>query len=56
MYGLVGMMDPPRESVLNAIDYLQHTNVAVKLLTGDSKETAISIGIYVCMSVQHISI
>ena len=42
--GMVGMMDPPREGVAEAIQYLHRTGVQVKVVTGDARETAISIG------------
>jgi Ca2+-transporting ATPase len=42
--GLVGMVDPPREGVREAIQYLQDTGVSVKVITGDAKDTAISVG------------
>ena len=37
-------MDPPREGVGEAIQYLHDTGVGVKIITGDAKETAISVG------------
>ncbi|XP_067905252.1 calcium-transporting ATPase type 2C member 2-like [Heterodontus francisci] len=42
--GLVGIIDPPRAEVKGAVQMLQNSGVAVKMITGDSKETAISIG------------
>lgn len=42
--GLVGILDPPREGVRESIDILQTTGVQVKMLTGDSEETAMAIG------------
>ncbi|CAD5123240.1 DgyrCDS11598 [Dimorphilus gyrociliatus] len=41
--GLIGMIDPPREGVKEAITILQETGVEIKMLTGDSEETAVSI-------------
>ncbi|XP_051999926.1 calcium-transporting ATPase type 2C member 1 isoform X2 [Xyrauchen texanus] len=48
--GLVGIIDPPRAGVKDAITTLISSGVAVKMITGDSQETAVSIasrlGIY----------
>jgi P-type Ca2+ transporter type 2C len=41
--GLVGMEDPPRAGVAEAVKQLRRSGVKVLMLTGDSKETAISI-------------
>ena len=42
--GLVGIIDPPREGVRDAVTTLISTGVSVKMVTGDAKETAIAIG------------
>jgi len=42
--GLVGIIDPPRAGVKEAVVTLINSGVAVKMITGDSKETAVSIG------------
>jgi len=42
--GLVGMEDPVREGVLEAVNKLRRGGVEVLMVTGDSKETAIVIG------------
>uniref|UniRef100_A0A672KNM1 Calcium-transporting ATPase n=1 Tax=Sinocyclocheilus grahami TaxID=75366 RepID=A0A672KNM1_SINGR len=42
--GLVGIIDPPRAGVKEAVATLISSGVAVKMITGDSKETAVSIG------------
>uniref|UniRef100_A0A671Q3A9 Calcium-transporting ATPase n=1 Tax=Sinocyclocheilus anshuiensis TaxID=1608454 RepID=A0A671Q3A9_9TELE len=42
--GLVGIIDPPRAGVKEAVATLICSGVAVKMITGDSKETAVSIG------------
>lgn len=42
--GLMGLMDPPRNGVPEAISVLNESGVSVKMLTGDSRETAVSIG------------
>ncbi|KAM4736379.1 calcium-transporting ATPase type 2C member 1 isoform 2-T2 [Anableps anableps] len=41
--GLVGIIDPPREGVKEAVATLLHSGVAIKMITGDSQETAMSI-------------
>ncbi|XP_014783175.1 calcium-transporting ATPase type 2C member 1 isoform X2 [Octopus bimaculoides] len=42
--GLVGIIDPPRPGVRDAILQLMRGGVKVKMLTGDSEETARAIG------------
>ena len=42
--GLIGMFDPPRPGAREAIRMLQSSGVCVKMLTGDSEETACAIG------------
>ena len=42
--GLVGIIDPPRSGVKEAIGKLINSGVAIKMITGDSQETAVSIG------------
>ena len=44
--GLVGMMDPPREGVKEAIQVLRGSGVSVKMVTGDAQETAVAIGMF----------
>uniref|UniRef100_A0A8D0CWU8 Calcium-transporting ATPase n=1 Tax=Sander lucioperca TaxID=283035 RepID=A0A8D0CWU8_SANLU len=41
--GLVGIIDPPRSGVKEAVSALISSGVAIKMITGDSKETAVSI-------------
>jgi Ca2+-transporting ATPase len=41
--GLVGMMDPPREEVFDAIRSCHHAGVRTVMITGDHQETAIAI-------------
>uniref|UniRef100_A0A7N8XY26 Calcium-transporting ATPase n=1 Tax=Mastacembelus armatus TaxID=205130 RepID=A0A7N8XY26_9TELE len=41
--GLVGIIDPPRSGVKEAVGTLISSGVAVKMITGDSQETAVSI-------------
>eukprot|EP00794_Sanderia_malayensis_P018780 gene18780-20671_t len=42
--GLMGLMDPPRKGVHEAIEALSESGVSVKMLTGDARETAVAIG------------
>ncbi|VDM43176.1 unnamed protein product [Toxocara canis] len=42
--GMVGIVDPPRPGVTESIETVQSAGVHVKMLTGDSLETACSIG------------
>lgn len=44
--GMVGIIDPPRAGVREAVGTLISSGVAVKMITGDSQETAVSIGSY----------
>ncbi|XP_013884859.1 calcium-transporting ATPase type 2C member 1 isoform X1 [Austrofundulus limnaeus] len=41
--GLVGIIDPPKEGVKEAVATLIESGVAIKMITGDSQETAMSI-------------
>lgn len=41
--GVVGMEDPPRKGVAEAVSQLQKGGVSVVMVTGDSKETAVAI-------------
>lgn len=42
--GLVGIIDPPRTGVKEAVTTLIASGVSIKMITGDSQETAIAIG------------
>lgn len=42
--GLVGIIDPPRTGVREAVTTLITSGVAIKMITGDSQETAVAIG------------
>ncbi|VDL79820.1 unnamed protein product [Nippostrongylus brasiliensis] len=44
LVGMVGMLDPPRLGAADAISMVRASGVDVKLITGDSQETAQSIG------------
>ncbi|CAH3141856.1 unnamed protein product [Porites lobata] len=41
--GIVGLMDPPRPGVREAVHTLLNSGVQVKMLTGDARETAVNI-------------
>lgn len=41
--GIMGILDPPREGVRDAIKTLQGSGVSVKMVTGDGEETACAI-------------
>ncbi|XP_069724728.1 calcium-transporting ATPase type 2C member 2 isoform X2 [Phaenicophaeus curvirostris] len=42
--GLVGIIDPPRAGVKEAVQVLSESGVSVKMITGDALETAVAIG------------
>ena len=42
--GIIGLLDPPRPGVREAVRTLLDSKVQVKMLTGDAKETALIIG------------
>lgn len=42
--GLIGIIDPPRSGVCEAVQILLDSGVAVKMITGDALETAQAIG------------
>uniref|UniRef100_A0A674GDZ8 Calcium-transporting ATPase n=1 Tax=Taeniopygia guttata TaxID=59729 RepID=A0A674GDZ8_TAEGU len=42
--GLVGIIDPPRAGVKEAVQILFESGVSVKMITGDALETAVAIG------------
>ncbi|XP_034154011.2 calcium-transporting ATPase type 2C member 1 isoform X1 [Pangasianodon hypophthalmus] len=41
--GLVGIIDPPRSGVKEAVTTLVSSGVSIKMITGDSQETAVAI-------------
>ena len=45
-YGMLGIIDPPRPGVQEAVLMLRRSGIAVKMITGDSEETAVAIGQY----------
>ena len=52
--GLVGIMDPPRDGIRDSVRILSAANVKVKMITGDAKETALSIGAFVSSRVHDV--
>uniref|UniRef100_A0A8C3KNR0 Calcium-transporting ATPase n=1 Tax=Calidris pygmaea TaxID=425635 RepID=A0A8C3KNR0_9CHAR len=48
--GLVGIIDPPRAGVREAVKVLFESGVSVKMITGDALETAAAIGSKLTMS------
>ncbi len=42
-YGLVGMADPPRAEVKEALNVCREAGIAVKMITGDHRETAVAV-------------
>lgn len=44
MLGLVGIMDPPREEAIAAVERCHAAGIRVKMITGDHRITAASIG------------
>lgn len=48
--GMMGLMDPPRNGVREAINILNDSGVSVKMLTGDARETAVAIGMLFSVS------
>uniref|UniRef100_A0A8B9THI1 Calcium-transporting ATPase n=1 Tax=Anas platyrhynchos TaxID=8839 RepID=A0A8B9THI1_ANAPL len=53
--GLVGIVDPPRTGVKEAVTTLIMSGVAIKMITGDSQETAVAIGMNICSTSLEIS-
>ena len=51
--GMVGIHDPPRPGVRDAILALRTSGVEVKMLTGDSEDTACAIGLRLGLYVSH---
>ena len=42
--GLAGIIDPPKESAIQAVKESQEAGISVKMITGDHKDTAQAIG------------
>ena len=42
--GVVGLLDPPRDGIQDAVLTLLSTGAHLKMVTGDAEETALAIG------------
>ena len=42
--GMIAMWDPPRVGVAESMQLLQESGVSIKVITGDGRETAETIG------------
>ncbi|XP_015110442.1 calcium-transporting ATPase type 2C member 1 isoform X2 [Diachasma alloeum] len=54
--GLIGICDPPREGVREAITTLANSGVKVKMVTGDAKETAGAIASMIGLDTIHMKL
>ncbi|XP_063992825.1 calcium-transporting ATPase type 2C member 1 isoform X2 [Diachasmimorpha longicaudata] len=54
--GLIGICDPPREGVRDAITTLANSGVKVKMVTGDAKETAGAIASMIGLDTIHMKL
>ncbi|KAK0158523.1 hypothetical protein PV328_009517 [Microctonus aethiopoides] len=52
--GLIGICDPPREGVRDAITMLTNSGVKVKMVTGDAKETAGAVASMIGLDTLHM--
>lgn len=50
--GIMGLLDPPRPGVREAVHTLLESGVQVKMLTGDARETALTIGNFMYSNLQ----
>jgi magnesium-transporting ATPase (P-type) len=51
LLGLVGIIDPPREEAILAVDECHRAGIRVKMITGDHAETARTIGAQIAIGV-----
>lgn len=51
--GIVGITDPPRPLVRESIEILRQSGVAVKMVTGDSQETAVAVANLIGLDTVH---
>jgi len=51
MLGLVGIVDPPREEAIRAVEECHQAGIRVKMITGDHVETARAIGAQLAIGV-----
>lgn len=51
--GIVGITDPPRPLVRESIEILRQSSVSVKMVTGDSQETAIAVANLIGLDTVH---
>ncbi|XP_055318716.1 calcium-transporting ATPase type 2C member 1 isoform X6 [Sitodiplosis mosellana] len=51
--GVVGITDPPRPLVRESIEILRQSGVSVKMVTGDSQETAVSVANLIGLDTVH---
>ncbi len=52
LLGIVGMIDPPREEAIIAVQQCQAAGIDVKMITGDHADTAAAIGVQLGLIVQ----
>lgn len=51
--GIVGITDPPRPLVRESIEILRQSGVSVKMVTGDSQETAVAVATLIGLDTVH---
>lgn len=54
--GIVGITDPPRPLVRESIEILNRSGVRVKMVTGDSQETALAVGEFFLLIISYLEI